>query len=79
MLPDETIKRTIKDIASEKDRQGDGVEQGIIALARMLMAYRQYRHYNNEELKSQLHEFTTKQDNHRKIKLVDYIPELKDF
>ena len=79
VLPDETIKRTIKDIASEKDRQGDGVEQGIIALARMLMAYRQYRHYNNEELKSQLHEFTTKQDNHRKIKLVDYIPELKDF
>jgi len=80
MLPEVNIKKTIKDIANIKDGHGNKmIKWGIMALAKMLIANTEYRTQDKGHLLSQLIEFTSVQDRHRKINLDDYIPELKDF
>ena len=80
MLPEVNIKKTIKDIANIKDGRGNKmIKWGIMALAKMLIANTEYRTQDKGHLLSQLIEFTSVQDRHRKINLDDYIPELKDF
>lgn len=80
MLPEVNIKKTIKDIANIKDGHGNKmIKWGIVALSKMLIANTEYRTQDKDYLLSQLTEFTSVQDRHRKINLNDYIPELKDF
>jgi len=82
MMPRSAVKSVTRRITKElkKDKEKDGTKSyALMNLLHLLKAYKKYEPKDYGKLKEQLLKFTTKQDQHRGIKLEDYIPEFKDF
>ena len=80
MLPADYIKDVIRNIAkTEKQVQDKATKWPIIAFAKILGAFTLYKTKDHVYQKDQLVAFMNKQDQHRRIHIQDYIPELVDF
>jgi MoaA/NifB/PqqE/SkfB family radical SAM enzyme len=79
LLPEEHIKKAVKQIRTENTHLGNKIEWGVIALSRIMKTYKDHDTKNSVLLTQRLKAFTTKQDRHRGIDLKNYIPSLSEF
>ncbi len=78
MLSPVEVKKVTKQIATELRANHDQkVRWPIIALSRLMNAYKEYKTEDFDIEKLRLREFTEKQDKHRGIDLKDYVPEVQ--